>query len=60
MTIVVVQALAICCLVIMATMELYADFYFAIKIAVIAFILRQPLMHMAHPAANELFMNSVV
>ena len=59
MTIVVVQALSICCLVIMATMELYADFSFAIIIAVIAFILRQPLMHMAHPAANELLMNYV-
>ena len=59
MTIVVVQALSIFCLVIMATMELYADFSFAIIIAVIAFILRQPLMHMAHPAANELLMNYV-
>ena len=59
MTIVVVQALSICSLVIMATMELYADFSFAIIIAVIAFILRQPLMHMAHPAANELLMNYV-
>ena len=59
MTIVVVQSLAICCLVIMAVMELYAEFSFAIAIAVIAFILRQPLMHMAHPAANELLMNYV-
>ena len=59
MTIVVVQSLAICCLVFMAIMELYAEFSFAIVIAVIAFILRQPLMHMAHPAANELLMNYV-
>ncbi len=59
MTIVVVQTLAICCLVFMAIMELYAEFSFAIVIAVIAFILRQPLMHMAHPAANELLMNYV-
>ena len=59
MTIVVVQSLAICCLVIMAIMELYVEFSFAIVIAVIAFILRQPLMHMAHPAANELLMNYV-
>ena len=59
MTIVVVQSLAICCLVIMAIMELYVKFSFAIVIAVIAFILRQPLMHMAHPAANELLMNYV-
>ena len=59
MTIVVVQSLAICCLVIMAIMELYAEFSIAIVIAVIAFILRQPQMHMAHPAANELLMNYV-
>jgi predicted MFS family arabinose efflux permease len=59
MTIVVVQSLAICCLIFMAIMELYAEFSFAIVIAVIAFILRQPLMHMAHPAANELLMNYV-
>ena len=59
MTIVVVQSLAICCLFFMAIMEIYAEFSFAIIIAVIAFILRQPLMHMAHPAANELLMNYV-
>jgi len=59
LTIVVVQSLAICCLVVMAVMELYVEYSFALVIAVIAFIFRQPLMHMAHPASNELMMNYV-
>ena len=58
-TIVVVQALSICCLIIMALMELYVSYPFALGIAIIAFIFRQPLMHMAHPASNELLMNYV-
>ena len=58
-TIVVVQALSICCLVIMALMELYVTYSFALIIALIAYIFRQPLMHMAHPASNELLMNYV-
>ena len=59
MTIVVVQSLAIFCLVLMAIMELYAEFSFAFTVAIVAYILRQPLMHMAHPASNELMMNYV-
>ena len=59
LTIVIVQLLAICCLVVMAVMELYVDYSFALVIAVIAFIFRQPLMHMAHPASNELMMSYV-
>ena len=59
LTIVVVQLLAIFCLVVMALMELYIESSFAIVIAIIAFIFRQPLMHMAHPASNELMMNYV-
>jgi len=43
----------------MAVMELYVDYSFALVIAVIAFIFRQPLMHMAHPASNELMMSYV-
>ncbi|MDG2266635.1 MAG: MFS transporter [Candidatus Marinimicrobia bacterium] len=58
-TIVVVQALSICCLIIMALMELYVSYPFALSIAITAFIFRQPLMHMAHPASNELLMNYV-
>lgn len=59
LTIVVVQALSICCLVIMALMELYVTYSFALIVALIAYIFRQPLMHMAHPASNELLMNYV-
>ena len=59
MTIVVVKSLAIICLIIMSLMELYATYSFALIIAVAAYILRQPLMHMAHPASNELMMNYV-
>tara|TARA_X000001036_G_scaffold131485_1_gene124403 strand:+ start:18 stop:398 length:381 start_codon:yes stop_codon:yes gene_type:complete len=43
----------------MAIMELYVSYSFALTIAIIAFIFRQPLMHMAHPASNELLMNYV-
>ena len=59
MTIVFVQTLAILCLVIMSLTEIYASYPYAIIIAVVAYIFRQPLMHMAHPASNELMMNYV-
>ena len=59
MTIVVVQSIAIVCLVIMALTELYSEIPIAITIAIIAYVFRQPLMHMAHPASNELMMNYV-
>jgi len=59
MTIVVVQTLAIICLIVMAMTEMYASYSYAMLIAVGAFILRQPLIHMAHPASNELMMNYV-
>jgi len=59
MTIVFVQSLAIICLIIMSLTEIYAAHSFAVCIAVSAYIFRQPLMHMAHPASNELMMNYV-
>ena len=59
MTIVFVQAFAILCLVIMSLTEIYASYPYAMTIAVTAYIFRQPLMHMAHPASNELMMNYV-
>ena len=59
MTIVVVQSIAIVCLVIMALTELYSEIPIAITVAIIAYVFRQPLMHMAHPASNELMMNYV-
>ncbi len=59
LTIVFVQGLSICCLITLAITELFATSQYAIYFAVIAFILRQPLMHMAHPSSNELMMNYV-
>jgi len=59
MTIVVVQSLAIICLVVMSLTEVYSYHGYAVIIAVVAYVLRQPLMHMAHPASNELMMNYV-
>ena len=41
------------------SLELASLITFAVFIAVSAFIFRQPLMHMAHPASNELMMNYV-
>ena len=58
-TIVIVQILAIICLILMALTEIYVAYDLALFIAIIAFVLRQPLMHMAHPASNELMMNYV-
>ena len=59
MTIVVVQSLAIACLIIMSLTEIYISYGYAVIIAVGAYVIRQPLMHMAHPASNELMMNYV-
>jgi len=59
MTIVIVQSIAILCLVLMALTEIYVDYEFALVVAILAYVLRQPLMHMAHPASNELMMNYV-
>ena len=59
MTIVVVQSLAIGCLVVMSLTEIYVSYEHAAIIAVVAYVMRQPLMHMAHPASNELMMNYV-
>ena len=59
MTIVFVQTLAILCLVIMSLTEIYSSYPYALIIAIAAYIFRQPLMHMAHPASNELMMNYV-
>mgnify|MGYP003325454492 CR=1 FL=1 len=43
----------------MSLTELYAYHSYALFVAILAYILRQPLMHMAHPASNELMMNFV-
>ena len=59
MTIVVVQSVAIVCLIVMSLTEIYSYHSYALTIAVGAFILRQPMMHMAHPSSNELMMSYV-
>ena len=59
MTIVFVQGLSIGCLITMAMTELFSGSHYALYFAIGAFILRQPLMHMAHPSSNELMMNYV-
>ena len=59
MTIVFVQGLSICCLITLAMTELFSYSHYAIYFAVTAYLLRQPLMHMAHPSSNELMMNFV-
>lgn len=59
MTIVVVQILSVVCLVLMSLTEIFAYHELALYVAVIAYVLRQPLMHMAHPSSNELMMNYV-
>tara|TARA_S200000501_G_scaffold363266_1_gene393953 strand:+ start:79654 stop:80943 length:1290 start_codon:yes stop_codon:yes gene_type:complete len=59
LTIIIVQLLSILCLITMAMMELYSRLPFAFTVAVLAYIFRQPLMHMAHPASNELMMSYV-
>ena len=59
LTIVFVQGLAILCLVIMALTELFVTYPYAIHLAILAYVFRQPLMHMAHPSSNELMMNFV-
>jgi len=59
MTIVFVQGLSICCLITLAMTELFSNSHYAIYFAVTAYVLRQPLMHMAHPSSNELMMTFV-
>ena len=59
LTIVLVQSLAIICLVIMSVTELFASYSLAFYVAIIAYIFRQPLMHMAHPSSNEFMLNYV-
>ena len=58
-SIVLVQILAVACLIILAFTQVYSTNQFAVYVAVLAYIMRQPLMHMAHPASSELIMNFV-
>lgn len=53
------QILAIICLLLMATTEYYAAWSGAVIIAIVCYILRQPLMNVASPMASELSMHYV-
>lgn len=53
-SILLVQSLSIMCLLIMASTELYADLPFAVGVAILFYVLRQPLMNIAGPMTSEL------
>ena len=53
------QALAVISLVALATTQLYSQYNIAVYIAIICYLLRQPLMNMAGPMTSELVMNYV-
>lgn len=54
MVITLFQALAVLALFLMATTEYYADWEYAGGIAIIMFLIRQPLMNVAGPSVSEL------
>jgi hypothetical protein len=51
-----IQAVSILFLVLMATTEYYKNYWFAMPLAMLFFILRQPLMNVAGPMTSELTM----
>jgi hypothetical protein len=53
------QSLAIIALIFMASTELYKEMHYAIYIAVLCYIIRQPLMNMAGPMTSEVVMGFV-
>ena len=53
------QSLAVISLVALATTQYYSQYTIALYIAVICYLLRQPLMNMAGPMTSELVMNYV-
>ena len=57
--IVTFQGLAVLALFVMASTEWYSTYSFAMPIAVIAYLLRQPLMNVAGPSTSELSLNYV-
>ncbi len=58
-SIVFVQSCSIVCLLTLAFTEIFSTNDLSLSIAILAYVFRQPLMHMAHPSANELTMNYV-
>lgn len=53
------QSFAVIALVLLATTQYYSQLSIAVYIAVICFMLRQPLMNMAGPMTSEMVMNYV-
>ncbi|MFL5753774.1 MAG: MFS transporter [Bacteroidia bacterium] len=53
------QSFAVISLVALATTQFYSQFNVAVVIAIICYLLRQPLMNMAGPMTSELVMNYV-
>lgn len=53
------QSLAVISLVALATTQFYSQYSIALYIAIICYLLRQPLMNMAGPMTSELVMNYV-
>jgi predicted MFS family arabinose efflux permease len=53
------QALAVVSLVALATTQFYSQYSIAVYIAIVCYLLRQPLMNMAGPMTAELLMNYV-
>lgn len=53
------QMVAVIALIILATTELFKDFWFALPIAITCYLLRAPLMNLAAPMTSELTMDYV-
>lgn len=53
------QSFAVIALVLLATTQFYSHLTIAVYIAIVCFMLRQPLMNMAGPMTSELVMNYV-
>ena len=53
------QMVAVIALIILATTELFKEFWFALPIAIACYLLRAPLMNLAAPMTSELTMNYV-
>jgi MFS family permease len=53
------QSLAVLALIFMATTQFYNSLYIAVYIAMICYLLRQPLMNMAGPMTTDVIMNYV-
>ncbi len=53
------QVLSVSCLILLALMEFYNGWHWALSLALIAYILRQPLMNIAQPLTTEIIMRYV-